>query len=149
MKIYQFYSDFNDQYNKNIPKEIRDDVHYDDKPIPQKYRSKNLDLFITGVDELLPDDLKHYTAAQIWWSDNNNGWRAVLWFSDNMEEIKLVKEKYYDSIKELDQFPDYTPIHLFAFLTECQFAEYWEEYKELMEKYSVRTTQAPIGWRKK
>lgn len=146
MKIYQFYSDFYDQHNRSIPSEIRDDANYNDKPIPEKYRSRNLDLFITEIDDLLPPDLKHYTAAQIWWSENRNDWRVELWFSSNMEKIKLVKEKYHDSIKELNQFPDYTPIHLFAFLVECQFAEYWEEYRELMEKYGVRTTQKPIRW---
>lgn len=146
MKIYQFYSDFNDQYNRNIPKNVRDDIHYNNKPVPEKYRGRNLDLFITGIDELLPEDLKHYTSAQIWWSDNRKDWVVDLWYTNNMEKIKLVKEKYYDTIKELNQFPDYTPIHLFAFLIECQFVEYWEGYKEAMDKYTIKTTQKPIGF---
>jgi len=144
VKIYQFYSDFNDQYNNNIPSEIRDNANYYGKPIPEKYRDKNLDLFITDIDQFLPEDLKHYKAAQIWWSDNRKDWKVELIYSNNMEEIKLVKEKYYDTIKELNKFPEYTPINLFAFLISCVFAEYWEEYKELIYKYKVNTSNKPM-----
>jgi len=133
MKIYQFYSDYNDSHNVNMPDKIRDN----DKPIPEKYRSKKLDLFITGIDELLTPYLNHYTAAQIWWSESKKDWRVYLLYSSDIKEIKLVKEKYYDTIKELDEFPHYMPNNLFSFLVECQFTEDWNDYKKLMNKYSV------------
>jgi len=49
MKIYEFYSDWNDKYRRDIPDEIKNGVEYYDDVMPKKYRSHINDIFITGV----------------------------------------------------------------------------------------------------
>lgn len=108
MKIYQFYSDFNDRYNfKQIPRDVLDDVDRG-KTMPEEYRDGRYDIFITDIGDWAPS-LYGWQGAQIWYNKNKDGWKLDFWWSDDLDEIALVSKKYKDTIRVLEKFPSYIP----------------------------------------
>lgn len=108
MKIYQFYSDFNDRYNfKQIPRDVLDVVDRG-APMPEQYRDKRYDIFITGIGDWAPA-MYEWEGAQIWYNKNKDEWKLDFWWTDNLNEVSIVSKKYKDTIRVLDKFPSYMP----------------------------------------
>lgn len=107
IKIYTFYSDFNEKYSSKIPKEIAYGTDMG-KPIPEKYRNKRLDVFIEGLDKYSPNFMR-LNSAQIWYSEKRNEWKLDYRENKIVHDKHLVKDIYKDTIKEVSTFPSYMP----------------------------------------
>jgi len=145
MKIYQFYSDYNDEHDyKRIPKDILFDVQMSSLPIPEKYRSKELDLFITDFGPM-PNDLPQFKSFQVWYSKKTNLWKTDFYWSDNINELKLIKEKYLDTFKQIEEWPSFVPQDPLRFLVQLHFV-YYDDYITLREQYNTKFHSKPHGF---
>ncbi len=136
MKIYQFYSDYNDSWNSDIHQDIRWKVSTSNAPMPEKYRSPELDLWITDFGPM-PEYITQFKAIQIWYSKKSNQWKIEFYGTDDPDKIRLVKEKYLDTFKQINKWPDFVPQDVLYFLIKIHFVDY-DEYRKLNEQYNVK-----------
>lgn len=132
MKIYQFYSEWNDKHNPKASSRIRFDYN---QPIPEKYRSHILDIVIVSKKSLLPKDIAQRRVIQIWYSIIHDKWRINFYPDEAFNSI--ADDKYKNTFKEIKDLPNYVPNDIFKLLIEMSFEPYYERKKELLEKYNA------------